>query len=139
MKTIKNTHRSFIVALALIFTLTASNNVKAAVENDYVPVAFRYVGVANNAPVFQLSFSNEQVESFTVTIKSKDNIIFFEKLKGTNKTLLRKYQFINEGATYNDDEQITIEVKNTTTNKVVTYTFNVNEAASKGNDLIAAK
>ena len=139
MKTIKNTHRSFIVALALIFTLTASNNVKAAVENDYVPVAFRYVGVANNAPVFQLSFSNEQVESFTVTIKSKDNIIFFEKLKGTNKTLLRKYQFINEGATYNDDEQITIEVRNTTTNKLVTYTFNVNEAASKGNDLIAAK
>ena len=139
MKTIKNTHRSFIVALALIFTLTASNNVKAAGENDYVPVAFRYVGVANNAPVFQLSFSNEQVESFTVTIKSKDNIIFFEKLKGTNKTLLRKYQFINEGATYNDDEQITIEVRNTTTNKLVTYTFNVNEAASKGYDLIAAK
>ncbi len=139
MKTIKNTQRRFIVALALIFTLTASNNVKAASENDYVPVAFRYVGVANNAPVFQLSFSNEQVESFSITIKSKDNTIFFEKLKGTNKTLLRKYQFINEGATYNDDEQITIEVRNTTTNKVVTYTFNVNEAASKGYDLIAAK
>ena len=139
MKTIKNTHRRFIVALALIFTLTASNNVKAANENDHVPVAFRYVGVANNAPVFQLSFSNEQVESFTVTIKSKDNTIFFEKLKGTNKTLLRKYQFINEGATYNDDEQITIEVRNTPTNKVVTYTFNVNEASSKGYDLIAAK
>lgn len=139
MKTIKNTHRSIIVALALIFTLTASNNVKAAVENDYVPVAFRYVGVANNAPVFQLSFSNEQVESFAITIKSKDNTIFFEKLKGTNKTLLRKYQFINEGGSNNDDEQITIEVRNITTNKVVTYTFNVNEAASKGYDLIAAK
>ncbi|UEG50717.1 hypothetical protein LK994_04420 [Ferruginibacter lapsinanis] len=139
MKTLKNTHRTLIVAFALIFSLTAANNVKAEAGKDFIPVAVKYVGTANNAPVFQLSFSNEQVETFAITIKNKENTIYFEKLKGTSKTLLRKYQFINESGSDNEDEQITIEVRNVSTNKVVTYTFNVNEASSKGYDLVAVK
>lgn len=139
MKILNNTRKTMIAAVIVLSTLAVSNKANAETGKDLTPVAFKYVGSNNNAPIFQLSFSNEKIETFVITIRDKENTLFTETVKGDSKSLLRKYQFVNENSSTATDDQITIEVRNISNKSVVEYTFNVNEEASNGKELIAAK
>ncbi|MFZ4057848.1 MAG: hypothetical protein ACOYKE_06900 [Ferruginibacter sp.] len=129
---ISNTRFLFTVA-ALLGTMSFSAPAMAADVNKENPVEISVIHVEDDAPVFQLHINNENLENFTVVIKDKQGIIYTESLKGTSKDLVRMYQFVKEDA--NAEDEITIEVKNASTNKVITYTIypsNANQITALG-------
>jgi len=108
------------MALVALFsvTLTAAH---AAGGTNSLPVNLKYLGTANQAPIFELTFTNEKVAEFEITVTDKDNIIYAETVKG--KGLVRKYQFVNNDVNTNvsADDEIIVVVKNTITKEVITY------------------
>ena len=88
--------------------------------------------------VFQLSFTNEITQEFLITITDKYNTIYTETIKG--KGLVRKYKFVNEEASIvsrEDINVINVEIKNLSTNNVITYKINPNTRIQNEIELVA--
>ena len=138
MKILKSNFRRLTVAIVTLFCVAFISSANA--ENGYnnFPVNIKYLGVAKNAPVFELSFTNELVQEFQITITDKYNTIFIEKIKG--KGLVRKYQFVNEdisAAAKEDVNVINVEIRNLSTNNVITYKINPNTRVQNEIELVA--
>ena len=138
MKILKSNFRRLTVALVALFCVAFISSANA--ENGYnnFPVNIKYLGAAQNAPVFELSFTNEIVQEFQITITDKYNTIFTEKIKG--KGLVRKYQFVNEDVsaiTKEDVNVINVEIRNLSTNNVITYKINPNTRVQSEIELVA--
>ena len=138
MKILKSNFRRLTVAIVALFCVAFMSSANA--ENGYnnFPVNIKYLGAAQNAPVFELSFTNELVQEFQITITDKYNTIFTEKIKG--KGLVRKYQFVNEDVsaiTREDVNVINVEIRNLSTNNVITYKINPNTRVQNEIELVA--
>lgn len=138
MKILKSNFRRLTVAIVALFCVAFISSANA--ENGYnnFPVNIKYLGAAQNAPVFELSFTNEIVQEFQITITDKYNTIFTEKIKG--KGLVRKYQFVNEDVsaiTKEDVNVINVEIRNLSTNNVITYKINPNTRVQSEIELVA--
>ena len=136
MKNSKNNFRIFAVALIALFSVALTSSAHAAGTTGNDTVTVKYVGSINNAPIFQLSFTNETVEQFEIFITDKFDTIYYEKIKG--KGLVRKFQFLSNdlkgGA---PDDEITVVIQNTATKEVTTYKILPNASIGKDSDLIA--
>ena len=138
MKISKNNYRLFSVAIVALFCVIFASPAHA--ENGYknFPVSIKYLGAAQNAPVFELSFTNEITQEFLITITDKYNTIYTETIKG--KGLVRKYKFVNEEASIVSREDINVihvEIKNLSTNNVITYKINPNTRIQNEIELVA--
>lgn len=138
MKISKNNYRYFTAAIIALFFVAFAT--AAPVENGYknFPVSIKYLGAAQDAPIFELSFTNEIVQEFQITITDKYNTIFTENIKG--KGLVRKYQFVNQEASNiskDDANVLNVEIKNLSTNNVITYKINPNTRVQNEIELVA--
>ncbi len=133
MKNSKNNFRIFFVALAVLFTTASTVAAHATASTGNVSVSVKCVGTVNNAPVFQLSFTNERVEKYIITITDSDNTIYTETIKG--KGLVRKFQFVNNGS---EEDVLHVEIKNLSTNKVITYKINPATNVEVETELVAS-
>lgn len=133
----KNNFSIFVVALVALFSVSFSTAAHAADNTNSLPVNLKYLGASNNAPIFELSFTNEKVEEFEITVSDKSNTIYTETLKG--KGLVRKYQFVsNEIAGSSVEDEIVVTIKNTTTNTVVTYKVHPGAPVEAEKELVAS-
>lgn len=138
MKISKSNFRRSAVAVVTLFCVAFMSSANA--ENGYnnFPVSIKYLGAAQNAPIFELSFTNEMVQEFQITITDKFNTVFTEKIKG--KGLVRKYQFVNEDISATSKEEvhvINVEIRNLSTNNVITYKINPNTRVQNEIELVA--
>lgn len=138
MKISKINYRLFTVAIIALFSVIFITPAHA--ENGYknFPVSIKYLGAAQNAPIFELSFTNEDVQEFQIIITDKYNTIYKENIKG--KGLVRKYKFVNEEVSISSKEElniINVEIKNLSTNNVITYKINPNTRIQNEIELVA--
>ena len=139
MKISKINFRMLIVAIAALFSVSFTASAHPTTGNTSLPVNLKYLGAANNAPIFQLSFTNENVDEFEVTIKDKYNTIYSEVVKG--KGLVRRYQFVNNelsGIAAEEDE-IVVSIKNIASNSVVVYKLHPGAPVNAEKELVASK
>lgn len=130
MKNSKNTFRIFVVALVALFSVNAAHATNGSGNS---PVSVKYVGSVNAAPVFQLSFTNETVEQYEIKIIEANEAIYTETVKG--KGLVRKFQFVNNGS---DEDVLKVQIKNISTNTVITYKINPNTKIDVETELVAS-
>lgn len=135
MKNSKNSFRVLAVSIAALFGVTCTAVAHAGEATGDFPVSVKYVGAINNAPIFQLSFTNETVEQFEIFITDKFNTIYYEKIKG--KGLVRNFQFLSNdldgGAA---DDEITVVIQNTATKVITTYKIQPNAHVKKDMELV---
>ena len=138
MKISKNNFRRFALAFASLLCVTFMTSANATNVYNNFPVSIRYIGATQNAPIFELAFTNEVVQEFEIIITDKFNTIYKENIKG--KGLVRKFQFINEEASANFKDELTmldVEIRNLTTNNVITYKINPSTRAQNEIELVA--
>lgn len=137
MKNSQNNFRIFVVALVALFSVAFTSAAHAGEGTGNFPVNVKYLGAVNKAPIFQLSFTNETVEQFEITIKDKFNTLYTETIKG--KGLIRKFQFVNNELTEGSDEDVVIvEIKNSATKSIITYKIHPNTRVEKETELVAS-
>ena len=128
--------RIFAAALITFFSVAFTPAAHAAESTSDVPVTVKYVGAANNAPIFQFSFGNETVEQFEITVSDKYSTLYSETIKG--KGLVRKYQFVNNDSIVAPaDDEIVVTIKNIATKNVITYTLHPGAPTENERELIA--
>lgn len=139
MKNLKINFNIFVVALVTLFSVSFTTAATAADGTTNLPVNLKYLGVANNAPIFQLSFTNEKAEAFEVTITDKYNTIYTEVVKG--KASVRRYQFVSNEANVvaGEDEEIVVSIKNIASNNVVVYKLHPGSPVEAEKELVAFK
>lgn len=136
MKNSNFSFRALLAVAAVLFTFATANASVIGNENGTLPVDVKCVGTTNSNPVYQLTFSNTEVEEFQITIKDRYSVLHTEIVKGEGKSLVRKFQFVNEDGT--NEDLITIEVKNLKNNNVVKYSIHANDAVAYEKTLVAA-
>lgn len=112
-----------LLAIATLFitsTAFAAPVTEKEVPASAFPLELAVFGTSNNSPIFELNFTNQQKAEFEINIFDKFGLLHKEKVQGAGRELVRRFQFVNEGAV-NDDE-ILIEVRNLTNETRVTYT-----------------
>lgn len=116
----KKTTFSLSRILTVVITVILVSFAGAAKASDgkgNLPVDIKYLGNANESPVFQVNFHNEAEEEFYIVIRDNaHNILYSEKVKGKN--ISRKFQLVNEGLS---DDEIHFEITNRKANTSVTY------------------
>jgi Ca2+-binding RTX toxin-like protein len=132
MKNSKNNFRIFVIALAALFAAAGTNTATAIDNKGNLPVSVKYVGAVDNAPVFQLSFTNEKEEQYEIKVMDATDTIYTETVKG--KGQVRKYQFVNNG---NGDDVLLVQIRNTSTNAVITYKINPSSKVEAETELVA--
>lgn len=139
MKNLKINFRILVVALVALFSVSLTASANVPVEKTNVPVNLKYLGAANNAPIFQLSFTNENIEVYEVTITDKYNTIYSEVIKG--KGLVRRYQFVNNETSgiATEEEEVVVAIKNIATNNVVVYKLHPGSPIDAAKELVASK
>jgi hypothetical protein len=130
MKNSNTSLRIFVLALTALFSTAFTN---AAHATETAPVSVKYVGTFNSIPVFQLSFTNEQPETYEITVTESNNVIYTEKITG--KELVRKFQFINDGS---GEDVLKVSIKNVNTKKVITYKINPSTHIEVEKELVAS-
>lgn len=136
MKNSQSKFRVLVVSLAALFGVTCTSVAHAGEATGNFPVTVKYVGALNNAPIFQLSFTNQTVEQFEIFITDKFNTIYYEKIKG--KELVRNFQFLsNESEGGSVDDEITVVIQNTATKVITTYKIQPNAHVEKNMQLVA--
>lgn len=111
MKNSKNNFRILFVALAVLFTTLSTAAAHAASSTG----------------------TNERVEKYIITITDSDKTIYTETIKG--KGLVRKFQFVNNGS---EEDVLHVEIKNLSTNKVITYKINPATNVEVETELVAS-
>lgn len=139
MKNSKINFRNLVVALVALLSVSITATANPATGETSLPVNLKYLGAANNAPIFQLSFTNENVDAFEVTIKDKYNTIYSEVVKG--KGLVRRYQFVNNemSGLVAEEDEIVVSIKNIATNNVVVYKLHPGSPVNAEKELVASK
>lgn len=133
MKNLKINSRIFVVALVALFSVAFTSTAAATDKTANPAVSVKYIGAVNNAPIFQLSFTNENEEHYEIKITDKENIIYTETIKG--KEVVRKFQFVNNGI---EEELLYVEIKNISTNKIITYKINPATTIQAETELVAS-
>ena len=133
MKNLKIKSRIFVVALVALFSFAFTSTAAATDKTANPAVSVKYIGAINNAPIFQLSFTNENEEQYEIKITDKENIIYTETIKG--KEIVRKFQFVNNGI---EEELLYVEIKNISTNKIITYKINPATTIQAETELVAS-
>lgn len=138
MKISRNNFRRFALAFASLLGVTFMTSANATNVYNNFPVSIKYIGATQNAPIFELAFTNEVVQEFEIIITDKFNTIYKENIKG--KGLVRKFQFINEEASANSKDEpavLSVEIRNVTTNNVITYKINPSTHVQNEIELVA--
>lgn len=134
MKNSKNNFSTFAVSLVTLFTVAGTTLAYATNNNSgNSPVSVKYVGTVNAAPIFQLSFTNETVEQYEIKIIEANDDIYTETITG--KDLVRKFQFVNYGS---DEGVLKVQIRNISTNIVITYKINPNTKVEVETELVAS-
>lgn len=133
MKNLKNNSRIFVAALAALFSTAFTTAAHATEKTGNAAVSVKYVGAVNNAPIFQLSFTNEKDEQYVIKIADSDNTIYTETIKG--KAQVRKFQFVNNGL---EDDILSVEIINVSTHKSITYKINPATHVELETELVAS-
>jgi hypothetical protein len=136
MKNSQKNFRILVVALVALFSVSFASAAPAGDNNGSVPVNVSYVGNANDAAIFELSFNNEKAAEFEIMITDKFSTIYYEKVKGIDQ--VRKFQFYNNDSNggYVKDE-ITVLITNTATKEATSYKIMPNARVEKNSDLVA--
>ena len=128
--------RITILILAAFIGTLFFNKARATNRNTGFPVSLQYLHAASSAPIFELSFTNENSENFIITILEKNDVLYNEHVTG--KAQIRKYQFVRTEATDGaEEDEITVEIKNLTTKQVIVYTINPTTRVQKELELVA--
>ena len=90
MKISRTNYRLFALAFAALFCVTFMPSASATNVYNNFPVSIKYLGTTQNAPIFELAFTNEAVQEFEIIITDKFNTIYKESIKGMG--LVRKFQ-----------------------------------------------
>lgn len=130
MKNSNNALRIFATALVALFSVAFT---AVAHATETFPVSVKYVGTINSIPVFQLSFTNEKVEEYEITVTESTDVIYTEKIKG--RELVRKFQFVNNGS---EEDVLQVSIKNVSTKKVITYKINPATSVEVEKELVAS-
>lgn len=81
------------IALAAIFTFTASAPALATDEKNVIPVELKFIGNIDNQPVFQLTFDNGANNEFLVIVRDEFNNVLYKDIvkgeKNSRKFLLK--------------------------------------------------
>ncbi len=134
MKNSKNNFSTFAVSLVTLFTVAGTTLAYATNNNSgNSPVSVKYLGTVNAAPIFQLSFTNETVEQYEIKIIEANDDIYTETITG--KGLVRKFQFVNYGS---DEGVLKVQIRNISTNIVITYKINPNTKVEVETELVAS-
>lgn len=133
MKNSKINFRIFVVVLVALCSTIFTTAAHATEKTGNAAVSIKYVGAVNNAPVFQLSFTNEKEEQYIVKIADSENIVYSETIKG--KGQLRKFQFVNNGL---EDEVLSVEIINVSTRMSITYKINPATLVEVETELVAS-
>lgn len=129
--------RTLVVATIALFSVSFASATSLEDGANNIPINLKYLGANNNSPIFQLSFTNTNIEQFEITVTDGYNTIYTETVKG--KGLLRKYQFVsNELNSSSVDDELVVAIKNTTTKTVVTYKIHPGAPANKETELVAS-
>jgi len=87
MKTVMNSTRILAIALIASFTMAFASPALANNEKKAIPVELKFVGNLRNQPLFQLTFSSEEENEFTVIIRDENNnVLYKDNVKGGNFT-----------------------------------------------------
>jgi len=109
--------RIFAIALAVTFTTAFSTPALAIDEKKAIPVELKFVGNINKQPVFQLNFSNTEVNEYTIIVRDEHyNVLYRDKVKGGNIT--KKFILNTEEL---GDGDIQFEIIGKKTDKKVVY------------------
>jgi hypothetical protein len=120
--TIRN---SAFMSLALfaalsIATVTKANDDKK--EKSVTAVEFKYIGKAQDRPVFELILSGSQPEEFIIRFRDNYGYVFYSKVVKSN---------FNQKFVINTDEMegntVLVEVTSRKTRKTETFTINSNQ------------
>lgn len=115
--------RITVILLAAFIGTLFINKARATDVNGSFPVRLEYLEANANAPIFELSFTNENSANFVITILEKNDVLYNERITG--KTKVRKYQFVkNEAADNEEEAEITVKIMNLATKQVAVYTIN---------------
>lgn len=138
MKILKNNYGLFTVIFFLLFSVTFMPTAHAENVYNSFPVSIKYVGGVKNSPIFELSFTNEINQEFQIIITDKFNTLYTENITG--KGLVRKFQFVNEELIGSSKDEVTVlnvEIRNLTTNNVITYKINPDSGVQNEVELVA--
>lgn len=117
MKTMINKTKLVAMASMLVFTVASAQSPDIKEET---PVEFKYIGTANDQPVFQLNLHNSEADEFVITLKnSAGDVLYKEKVAGIELT--RKYRLDTFEI---DTSKITVEVNSIKNNNKTVYTVN---------------
>jgi len=82
--TLMNT-RIFAIALAVSCTTAFNTPALAIEEKKTIPVELKFMGNVNDQPVFQLNFTNSEVNEYTVIVRDNYGFVLYkDKIKGSN-------------------------------------------------------
>lgn len=119
----KSTVRNFRNTVIAVLTLSAFVFANTVAANNTKPgstIELKYIGKAEDGPVFQLNLVNEQEEEFSITFRDENgNVLYSEKVKGTNIT--KRFRLSNEQLA---DDTVKVEVKNKKGSILEQYTIN---------------
>ena len=125
MKEVMSKNKAVIIAVMAFISTSFSNPVSAMDKKSDPPgVEIKYLGFLDKNPVFEIVFTNVQVDNYYVTIKGESgNTLYSEKISGKN--ISRRYRIdteeeISEGG-------LRFEIRTGTTNKTGVYTAGINE------------
>ncbi len=111
-----------MVAIALVALSTIGTSTTAlAGKTPNDPIELKYMGKAENQPVFQLNLNNTEEKEYFISIKDENGkVLYSEKVKGANVT--RNYRFdINEFDATSPDFGITLEVSTDKSHKAEVF------------------
>ena len=136
MKNSQKNFRILVVALVALFSVSFVPAARAGDTKGTIPVSVSYVGNANDAAIFELSFNNEKEAEFEIMITDKFSTIYYEKVKGTDQ--VRKFQFYNNDSNGGSvKDEIMVVITNTATKEATTYKILPNARVEKNSDLVA--
>lgn len=83
MKTVMISTRILAIALIASFTMAFASPALANIEKKPIPVELKFIGNLKNQPLFQMTFTSEEENDFTITIRDEYyNVLYKENVKG---------------------------------------------------------
>jgi hypothetical protein len=87
MKTVMISTRILAIALIASISMASASPALANNEKKAIPVELKFIGNLRNQPLFQLTFTSEEENEFTVVIRDENNnVLYKDNVKGGNFT-----------------------------------------------------
>ncbi len=133
MKSALMNTRIFAIALAVSCTTAFSTPALAIDEKKTIPVELKFLGNVNDQPVFQLNFTNTEVNEYTVIVRDNSGFVLYkDKVKGSNMT--QKFTLNTKDL---GEGEIQFEIIGKKTDKTAVY--EVNTVARIVEDVVVSK